>query len=754
MGTQAVHISSLIEQLQSSNPDQAQAARSTLQQQLLNHPQNPALHLGMGIAEMLAGKIGSSRQHFETATHLNPKFGSAWSNLGNIHKLQGRLKLARECYDQAIAVQPDLADAHFNMAQVDEAEGNLKAAEQSVRRALLFRPGYPEAHNNLGRLLIISGKVEQAVSHFRQALGANPQLRQARDNLIMSLYRLGRSNEAQAEVDQLLQKNPDDVHVLRVQAAGLAQQGRLDDAESVNRKLLSLQPDAPDLQWNLGEVMLQREDYEGALACYKQLLSQNNIPAATAIGAMANVMFVKGNFSEARNLFQQALALDANQPRLLIGLSRALLAFGETRQGLEILRRATQLLPQIPEVHAQLIQALRVISDQGQESTQEAKTWLNFHAESAASNTPQPHRKAGQPLRLGLLVGDLEKNMRAAQVLRLLAATFKASGVECSVYQTLPAGPHSHALQEQFDHWRPAAGLGQTDLAQQIKEDGVHLLLDMIGSAPGCRLQTLALRPAAAQWSWLGDFTGALPPLTDGLLGSCAHRKSEENDTHLITLPATAPFEPPHDAPNVTALPAKARGVFTLGVLAPLAQIQPQTLDAWGAILREHPGARLLLLSHTDLADSATRSRIQRLMLLRDVEPERIEVLPRLHKAEYWQALTRMDMVLDTFPLPGDDSAVYEALWMGLPVVSRHGDSPWQRTSLSALQQVGLDNWSVDSVDGYIAQAGHAMSDLDALETIRLNLRHKMSAAPCMDTDSWKKAFHAALDKLMPASTE
>lgn len=742
-GPVAVQVGQLIAQLHSAQEGIATNARALLSQLVVEQPANPVAQLGWGIALVQQGQLDMAQTHFEKAAAIDAKFGPAWSSLGNIHKLQGRLKQAREMYEKAIAVQPSLADAHFLLSQVDEAEGDYEAAEKAIRRALLFNPSYPEAHNNLGRLLINAGKVAQAVSHFRQALGANPGLRQARDNLIMALYRLGRSTEAQAEVDQLLAANPDDVHVLRVQAAGLAQQGRLDDAEAINRKLLALQPDAPDLQWNLGEALLQRDDYEGALACYRELLSKRNIQPGLAIGAMANVMFAQGHYSEARNLYQQALGVETRHPRLLLGLARALLAIGETRQGLETLKHAITVQPKAADVHSQYLLALRLDPAYTEAMrADEAQRWLQAHASGIAQPLPKRQRKADNALRVGLLVGDLEKGS-TSKALGALVPTLDPQQVTLFVYHATHAGKAARTLQEKVPHWRPVAGLGDTDLAQQMREDGLDVVLDMIGHGPGGRLAALATRVAPVQWGWMGDASPASAAILDGMLGNSP--QPEAPDTTAIHLTAPFPWTLPENAPDVPPLPLLEQGYATFGVLAPLAHIQATTLDAWGHLLQALPQARLLILTQTAKADEATRMRIQRLLLLRDVEPDRVEILPRQDAAQTWQAMARMDAVLDTFPAPMAPDVVLNCLWMGLPVVTLAGQEPWQQSTSNLLAQAQLQECAVGNVEKYVQQAMELLASPKTLSALRSALRQRLKAAPCMDATAFAREFTAAL---------
>ena len=753
----AAPVGQWITDLQSPEPAQRQAAAQALQQQAEREPDNALVQQGLGIAHAMAGRLDLGREHFERAVALQPRFATAWSNLGNIHKLQGRLKEARQAYDKAIALQPDLADAHYNLALVDEAEERPEQAEASLHRALLFRPGYPQVHNNLGHLQLKAGKVGQAVSHFRQALVFDPQLEPARHNLILALYRLGRDQEAQAEVDRLLEQRPGDPQVLRLQAAGLAQQGRLEQAEAINRQLLELQPDAPDLRWNLAEVMLQRGDYAAALAGYRELLLQRQVPAALGLGAMGQALLAQGQYSEARDLYQQALAADGQNPALLQGLARSLLAAGELRQGLQVLGHALALQPKAAPLHSQYLLALRLDEQcSPTEHTQEAQRWQQAHAPVIAPRPPLPQRQPGSALRLGLLVGDLEKDPAQHQqhrALMALLAALAAQPAEVFIYHAGPAGTAAQALQGVAPHWRPVASLGDADLVQQMREDGLELLLDLIGHGPNGRLPALAERVAPRQWGWMAQASAASLALWDAAPGLAPVKPPAKTKTKASpkTRPASAAgaslegsasrltpwlWAAPEDAPAVSPLPLLQQGQATLGVLAPLAQLQPQLLDTWAALLLAEPDSRLLVLSDAAEADSASRQRLQRLLLLREVEPERVEILPRLDSAATWQALARMDVVLDSAPLPMPAPALLQCLWMGLPVLTLTGPQPWQQINPLLLASVGLAHCSCQGSADYIQQARQLLGQPARLAALRAQLRGRLQAAPCMDPEA------------------
>ena len=88
-----------------------------------------------------------------------------------------------------------------------------------------------------------------------------------------------------------------------------------------------------------------------------------------------------------------------------------------------------------------------------------------------------------------------------------------------------------------------------------------------------------------------------------------------------------------------------------------------------------------------------------------------------------------IDIMLDTFPYTGGTTAKH-ALWMGVPVVTLAGRRRSERGGTANVARVGLEDWSVTSIDAYIARAVHAANDLPSLATLRSGMRERIANSP------------------------
>jgi len=103
-----------------------------------------------------------------------------------------------------------------------------------------------------------------------------------------------------------------------------------------------------------------------------------------------------------------------------------------------------------------------------------------------------------------------------------------------------------------------------------------------------------------------------------------------------------------------------------------------------------------------------------------------------------------VDLALDTFPYNGGLTTC-EALWMGVPVVTRCGETFASRHSLAHLTAAGFIDTIAHDADGYVERAVALASDLPRLAEIRAGLRERVAASPLCDGRKFAAHFSALL---------
>jgi len=172
-------------------------------------------------------------------------------------------------------------------------------------RTAALRPDNPRAHHNLGQAVFARGDPARAEAHFRQAERLRPGDPDTRHNLALCALRLGRRDEALAILEENRTRAPD--HAPTALALGeirgeLGRQavaaGRAAEAREHFVAAAALRPRDPRPRHNLGNVLLELDAVEAALAAWREALAAD--PAYTeSRRALAFVLLRSGRAAEA-----------------------------------------------------------------------------------------------------------------------------------------------------------------------------------------------------------------------------------------------------------------------------------------------------------------------------------------------------------------------------------------------------------------------------------------------------------------------
>jgi predicted O-linked N-acetylglucosamine transferase (SPINDLY family) len=88
------------------------------------------------------------------------------------------------------------------------------------------------------------------------------------------------------------------------------------------------------------------------------------------------------------------------------------------------------------------------------------------------------------------------------------------------------------------------------------------------------------------------------------------------------------------------------------------------------------------------------------------------------------------DIALDPFPFSGCATS-FDALWMGLPVITKIGDMMVSRQTASILHTLDLDECIAPTQDAYVSLAIAFASDRARRTAIRSSLRVRMRERVC-----------------------
>ncbi|MFQ5935084.1 MAG: tetratricopeptide repeat protein [Acidiferrobacterales bacterium] len=639
------------------------------------------------------------------------------------HHRAGELKQAEALYRQVLISQPDHPDALNLLGLIAVQNAQYKDALQLFERAIHINPDFPDYHNNRGGALRALQRLDQAIAAHQQALALNPDLAESHNHLGAALYEAGRSSEAASAFRKALALKPDFAEACNNLGMALQAQGQLADAAETYRRALALDPAYAEARNNLGVALQAQGKLTEAISCLKQALR------LTASVDMAQLEYNLGN------VFHEAGQLD---------------------EAVTCYRRALSLKPDHTQAHSNLLMSM--VYQAGLDSAAvlaEHKRWATVH--TASLPTPPPHRNAPDPerrLRIGYVSPDFCQHPVAFFTEPLLAR-HDPNDFEIYCYSDVDHPDSVTTRLQALGHvWRNIVGITDEQLAEQVRDDQVDILVDLAGHTAGNRLLGFARKPAPVQVSYLGY------PNTTGLDG-VDYRFSdawadplEKTDAYysesLVRLPhGFACYQPPIEAPPVSALSARETGRVTFSSLNHVAKITPQVVALWAEILKQIPDARLLLQAGA-FTDAAVTARVRQQFARAGAASERVELIPSASLAEHLALYHHIDIALDTFPWNGHTTTCH-ALWMGVPVVVLAGDRHAARMGVSVLSVLDLPELIADTPESYVEISLRLAGNLERLAGLRSGLRQRMKDSPLTDSLGFARSVEAAYRSMWKA---
>ena len=131
----------------------------------------------------------------------------------------------------------------------------------------------------------------------------------------------------------------------------------------------------------------------------------------------------------------------------------------------------------------------------------------------------------------------------------------------------------------------------------------------------------------------------------------------------------------------------------------------------------------------------------------RGVDPSRLVFAKRVPAAEHLARNRLADLFLDSWPC-GAHTTASDALWVGLPVLTRVGETFANRVASSLLTVVGLPELIAPNREAFVAMAIDLAHDPARLRTLREKLDRNRGTTPLFDTALYTRRLEAAFQAM------
>jgi tetratricopeptide (TPR) repeat protein len=189
------------------------------------------------------------------------------------HILMGGVLFAQEQKDKAFAelnhaveIDPKRVESYLSLARFYMVTKDRDKAEETYKRALSVNSNSVIAHTEYGKFLAVSNRLPEAEAELLKAVQVGPTDRNARF-VLASYYLVARQfDKAEQAYKSLAALEPDKPESQAVLADFYSSINRTDDAVKIYQDILAKSPDYLQGRYRLAEILLTRNDIQGANA--------------------------------------------------------------------------------------------------------------------------------------------------------------------------------------------------------------------------------------------------------------------------------------------------------------------------------------------------------------------------------------------------------------------------------------------------------------------------------------------------------
>ncbi len=619
-------------------------------------------------------------------------------------------------------------------------QGELVEADRLGRLILGAQPDNFDALHLMGVIAVKSGKPQEGVDLLSRALAIRPDQAQGHNNLGAALADMKQYAAALASYDRALAIDPGYPDAHRNRGVALRDLRQYEAALDCFERATALAPGSAETWFGRGVVLQNLRRYESALESYDQAIAINPHYVEAMFNRGAVLVELKRH-EEARDTLQRALRIDPGYDFLYGTWLQARMRICDWNglPGFDILeekvgRGEKAATPGILSMSA---------SPELQRVAAEIWTRAKFPA-SDALGAPRP-----SPLRDRIRIGYFSSDFHTHPVALLSAGLFEThdrSRFELTAFSSGPdtADETRSRIKAAFEHFMDVRDMPDVEVASLARKLGIDIAIDLGGHTLESRTGVFAMRAAPVQASYLGYLGTMGAGYIDYLIADPvivprgSRRHYAEKIAYLPSYQANDSKRRIADRRFTRAELGLPAGGFVFCCFNNSYKIIPPVFAGWMRILERVKGSVLFLYAESGSVKANLRSEAAR----KGVDPGRLVFGTRLPLAEYIARYRIAGLFLDTAPYNAGTTAS-DALWAGLPVLTRAGETFASRVAASLLTALDLPELITTTQEEYEQRAMSLAHDAPGLEKIRLKLELGRATSPLFDTLSFTRSLEA-----------
>ena len=625
-------------------------------------------------------------------------------NQGQLQEALNQSKSLLEQFPNSLLLHNISGAIYADLKQYDESIDSFK-------HALKIKPDYADAHNNIGNVLREIGELDAALDSFKQALKINPNLAYAHNNMGNVLQDKCELDAAINSYKQALKIKPDYAEAHNNMGVVYFDKGKLDAAIGSYKKAIKIKPDYAEAHNNIGNALRNKGELDAAIDSYKKTLK------------------IKPDYAAANSqmLHQLQHICDFAAPGALEDASINL------------------------GIHTAAVSSFDTLSwaDNPEQHLVRSKIWAAERCKQQPISLPAKPLKRPKCLNIGYISADFKIHPVAYLIARVFELhdrnKFKIFGY--SILRTSRNSMRTRIINS-FDVHRDIDDISYSQASEVIKTDKIDILIDLTGYTQSSQPAILAFKTAPIQINYLG-YPGSMGAsfidyiIADPVIIPDAQRQFYSES--VIYLPHT--YQPNDNTRGIAetnttrsdfGLPDNA---FVFCCFNKNYKISSREFDIWMRLLSKVEDSVLWLLKSNKWANQNLCKEAES----RGIDPTRLVFAEKLSQSEHLARHKHADLFVDTFNYNAHTTAS-DALWSGLPVVTKQGKQFAARVAASLLTAIGLPQLITQTEEEYEGLILELALDHERLSKIKTMLEENRLKEPLFDTERYTRNFEAGLN--------
>ena len=344
-------------------------------------------------------------------------------------------------------------------------------------------------------------------------------------------------------------------------------------------------------------------------------------------------------------------------------------------------------------------------------------------------------------IKLGFISGDIKSNHSITYFLKTILLNYDKKNYEIFLYfNHKDDDKTTDDFKKLVFQFKNINDLTDIEAINYIRGDGIDIAFDIMGPTSSHREDLFTNRVAPRQISWIGYCNTMGLNNNDNIIVDPNLIQKNEEDLYsekIIYLPKIWNCHSGLNYERTEALtPFIKNEYITFGSFNNFCKINDNVIDVWSKILKKVKNSKLILKP----SGRSDTLRLEKAFQNNNVMESVVFYENLKSTGNHLKLYNEIDVALDTFPYNGVTTS-FEAIWMGVPVLTMKGFNFNSRCGESINRNIDMLDLITKNEDDYINKAIELSENIDQLIFFRKKIFKNALQSPLFDTKRFSKSF-------------